>query len=199
VLLPRHAGLIGIDEEPRAKVWFAGFERWAGTKVLLQVVPGDPEAQNIANEIAQILMRFGWRPEFITEQRSGVSLNLSEGISVYSPGSYKSWDPKDESQQVFQKLGEAAISLARALTSAGLGVGPYPVSGVYGLNIIVDFPPDSEGEQHNPFRNFSPPLDAVYLQIGSRPVSLTLQWIKRGRPDLPGNKAPNAAPAEPAK
>jgi hypothetical protein len=58
VLLPRHVGLIGLDEEPRAKIWFAGFERWAGTKILIQVIPGDPEAQNLANEIA-IKVRLG--------------------------------------------------------------------------------------------------------------------------------------------
>ena len=71
--------------------------------MLIQVVPGDPEAQNLANEIAIVLGKFGWHPEFITEKRSGVSLNLSEGISVFSPGSYKAWDPKDEAQRATRR------------------------------------------------------------------------------------------------
>jgi hypothetical protein len=199
VLLPRHVGLIGLDEEPRAKIWFAGFERWAGIKVLIQVVPGDPEAQNLANEIAIVLSKFGWKPEFIDEKRSGFSLNLSEGVQVYSPGSYKAWNPKNEAQQMFSMLGNAARSLAMALTNAGLGVGAYPVSGVRGLIMVVDFPPDSEGGSHDSFRNFSPRLDGVYLQVGSRPVASTLQWIKQGRPDELGNKAPDAVPIEPHK
>jgi hypothetical protein len=199
VLLPRHVGLFGLNEEPRAKIWFAGFERWAGTKILIQVVSGDPEAQNLANEIAIVLSKFGWRPEFIDEKRSGVSLNLREGLEVMSPSSYKAWDPKNEAQQSFRTLGDAARSLATALTNAGLGVGAYPVSGVRGLNMVVDFPPDSQGEAHNPFRNFSPRLDGVYLQVGSRPVASTMQWTKQGRPDELGNKAPDAVPAEQPK
>jgi hypothetical protein len=199
VLLPRHVGLFGLDEEPRAKVWFAGFERWVGTKILIQVVPGDPEAQNLASEIATVLSKFGWKHEFIDEKRSGVSLNLSEGLVVMSPSSYKAWDPKNEAQRTFGTLHDAAISLARALTNAGLGVGSYPVSGSSGLMMVTDFPPGSEGDTHNPFRNFSPQLDGVYLQVGSRPVASTMQWIKQGRPDGLGNKAAPAAPAEPAK
>lgn len=195
VLLPRHVGLIGLDGPPKATGWFAGFQHWAGTKVLIQVVAGDLEAQNLANEIAIVLSKFGWRPEFVTEARSGVSLNLSEGLSVYSPSSYKAWDPDNEEQGTFAKLSEAAISLARALTAAGLGVGSYPVSGVRGLIMVVDFPADSEGEAHNPFRNFSPKLDGVYLQVGSRPVSRTVQWIKQGRRDELGNTpAPTPTP-----
>ncbi|MCP3399857.1 hypothetical protein [Bradyrhizobium sp. CCGB20] len=196
VLLPRHVGLIGLDQEPPAKKWFAGFERWAGTKLLIQVIQGDPEAQNLANEIAIVLSKFGWIPEFIDEKRSGVSLNLSEGLSVLSPSSHKAWDPKNEVQKTFAALGEAAISLARALTNAGLGVGSYPVVGANGAAMVVDFPPESEGEAHNPFRNFSPRLDGVYLQVGSRPVGATMAWIKQGRPDILGNKAADAAPAE---
>ena len=195
VLLPRNAGLIGIDEDPPAKKWFAGFERFAGTKVLIQTVPGDAEAQNLANEIAIILSRFGWAAELINEKRSGVSLNLTEGLSVYSPGSYKAWDPNNKEQQTFTRLHEASVSLARALTAAGLGVGPYPVSGVHGLHMVVDFPSGSDGDRTNPFRNFSPPLDGVYVQVGSRPVARTLQWIKQGRPDAQGNKAASPVPA----
>src|ERR1700676_4606348 len=55
VMLPRNVGAIGIDQRPPAETWFAGFERWAGVKILIQVTPGDPEALNLANEIAIVL------------------------------------------------------------------------------------------------------------------------------------------------
>lgn len=105
--------------------------------------------------------------------------------------------PKDEVHQTFATLRDAAVSLARALTSAGLGIGSYSVAGTNGLIMVVDFPPDSEGEAHNPFRNFSPKLDGVYLQVGSRPVSATVQWIKNGRRDALGNPPPDAHPINP--
>jgi hypothetical protein len=191
VLLPRHVGLIGFNEEPRAKIWFAGIDRWAGTKVLVQVAPGDPEAQNLANEIAIVLSKFGWSPEFINESRSGISLNLSEGLRVFSPSSYKAWDEHDLAQQIFSKLGNARVALANALTNAGLGVGEYPVSNAI---LIVDFPPDSDAAASQ-YGKFSPPLDGVYLQVGSRPVGTTIAWIKQGRPDRLGNSPASATPS----
>jgi hypothetical protein len=196
VLLPRHVGLIGLNEEPRAKIWFAGFERWAGTKLLIQVVPGDPEAQNLANEIAIVLSKFGWKPELIDEKRSGESPNLREGLRVMSPSSVGAWDPKNETLQKFQILHGGAIALARALTSAGLGVGSYPVEGARGLSILVDVPPESDMAKAGGGSKFNPPLDGVYLQVGSRPVASTMQWIRQGRPDELGNKAASAAPAQ---
>ena len=62
-MLPRHVGLFGFDQRPMAETWFAGFERWAGTKILIQVIPGDPEAQNLASEIAMVLLKFGRHPK----------------------------------------------------------------------------------------------------------------------------------------
>jgi hypothetical protein len=191
VLLPRHVGLIGISEEPRAKIWFAGFERWAGTKALIQIAPGDPEAQNLANEIAIVLAKFGWAPEFVDEKRSGVSLNLSEGLMVLSPTSYKAWNERDPVHQQFAKLNSAKLALASALTQAGLGVGEYPVPNG---GLVVDFPPDSDAARSQ--WKFDPPPDGVYLQVGSRPVGATVAWIKQGRPDMLGNKAADAVPAE---
>jgi hypothetical protein len=186
VLLPRGVGSVGTDENPKAATWFSGFDRWAGTKILIQVIPGDPEAQNLANEIAIVLSKFGWVPEFIDERRSGVSMNLREGVTVMSPASYKARNASDPAQQAFAPLRRAASTLAMALTNAGLGVGQLPVSGTSGLLVIVDYPAGSEGELHSPFRNFSPPLDGVYLQVGSRPVAETLAWIRAGRPDVNG-------------
>ena len=191
VLLPRHVGLIGFNQEPPAKKWFAGFEKWAGTKILIQVIPGDPEAQNLANEIAIVLSKFGWRPEMIDKQRSGIDLTLHEGVDVLSPSSYKAWDPNDAKQQNFARLAQAARALAWALTKAGLGVGGYPVHGVHGLGIVVDFPPESPAAQT---QIKFPTLDGVYLQVGSRPVSQTVQWIANGRPNELAN--PEAWPPD---
>lgn len=194
VLLPRHVGLIGIDQPPPAIKWFVGFERWAGIKVLIQVIPGDAEAQNLANEIAIVLSKKGWLPEMIDERRTGHSLHLSEGLSVFSPSSYKAWDPKDEARQQFAKLSMAAIALGNALTAAGLGIGSSPVSGAHGLSLVVDFPPGSDGDATNPYRNFKPPLE-----VGSRPVGLTMQWIRQGRPDAVGNLPQPTAPTNKIK
>jgi hypothetical protein len=185
VLRPRHAGLIGIDEEPRAKTWFAGFEFWADIKVLIQVVPGDPEARNLANEIAIILAKFGWHPEIISEVRSGISLNLHEGLTVFSPGSYKAWNPDDPAQHTFARLNQARVALAHAPTQAGLGLGSYPVPSAI---IVIDFPPDSDAVKSE-YGRFDAPLDGVYLQVGSRPIGATMAWIRNGRPDSLGNKA----------
>lgn len=174
VMMARHVGLFGIDQEPPAKQWFADCAKLPGIKILIQVIPGDPEAQNLANEIAIVLASCGWRPEMIDERRSGISLNLYEGLSVYSPASHKAWDAQDPLQLTFAVLGAAARALAQALTRAGLGIGDNPVSGVNGLIIVVDFPPEAARQQYG---KFNPLLDGVYLQVGSRPVSLTLQWM----------------------
>src|SRR4029077_4394158 len=134
---------------------------------------------------AIVLSKFGWKPEMIDQSRSGMNLNMYEGRSVFSPASNKAWNPSDRSHQMFAELGNAAKALATALTRAGLGVGSFPVPGVYGAIIIVDFPPDSDAAKASPGK-FDPPLDGVYLQVGSRPVSSTVQWIAAGRPDSAG-------------
>jgi hypothetical protein len=196
VLLPRHVGLIGFDRSPPASEWFAGFERWAGTKLLIQVISGDPEAKNLADEIAIVLSKFGWKPDFISDSRSSVLLSGQfEGVRVFSPGSYKAWDANNAEQQTFAQLGNARVELARALTRAGLGVGEYRVSDAI---IVGDFPPGSDGAASQ-YGKFSPPLDGIYIQVGGRAVASTVAWIKQGRPDSLGNKAVDAAPAVPHK
>jgi hypothetical protein len=69
------------------------------------VVTGDPEAQNLANEIAIVLSKLGWRPELIDQKRLDGSLNLTEHLTVISPSSNRAWDPKIETEQVFKNLG----------------------------------------------------------------------------------------------
>jgi hypothetical protein len=91
----------------------------------------------------------------------------------------------DPAQKVFSNLGNARVALANALTNAGLGVGEYPVpNGI----LIVDFPADSDAATSQ-YGKFSPPLDGIYLQVGSRPVGATVAWIKQGRPDRLSNPA----------
>jgi hypothetical protein len=134
-------------------------------------------------------------PEFIDQKRSGISLNLSEGLTVLSPSSHKAWNERDAAQQMFAKLNAAQAALASALTKAGLGVGEYPVP--HG-GIVVDFPPGSDAALVQ-YGRFDPSLDGVYLQVGSRPVASTMQWIRQGRPDELGNKAASAVPAQTPK
>src|SRR5262249_50296292 len=124
----RHVGIIGLDERPRAEEWFAGIEQFPGTKLVIQVIPGDAEAQNLGNEIAMaVQLRGGWTGEFVDARRSHISLRLNEGVRLSSPSSTKAWDLDDAQQQEFARLAGARRTLAKALTLAGLGVGSYPV------------------------------------------------------------------------
>jgi hypothetical protein len=177
VLLPRHVGLFGLDGPPPAQKWFSGIERYAGTEIYIQTL-SDAEAINLANEIAIILSKYSWRPIFINESRSNFNLSLlTEGVSVAYPIG-KTWSLENQKEPWFA-WHDAAEALAQALTRAGLGVGDKPVSR-YGFENEKPNIPNSA-----PF--FDPPLTGVYLQIGARPVALTVQWIKQGRPDPGGN------------
>jgi hypothetical protein len=183
VLLPRHVGLIGFDGPPKAQEWFASFQVFAGTDALIQVAP-DAEAQNLANEIAIVLSKFGWNPQFIDERRSHVSLTLVEGVSVMSPDATRPWRENDP-EEPFTRLANAGQALARALTAAGLGVGSFPVSHTF-LPIYPDRPPMIPW--------FDPPLTAVLVQVGARPVSRTVQWIAQGRQNAAGVPATPISP-----
>jgi hypothetical protein len=187
-LQPRHIGLIGIDKPPPAEEWFAGFEAFAGTEMSIQFVP-DPEAQNLANEIAIVLSRFGWRPQFIDGERSHLpAARMPDGVQVSYPIG-KPWTAEEPVQAWFA-WNRAAEALADALTKAGLGVGEYPVSRYGFLNNKPDIP----GSQ----AFFEPPLTGVYLQVGARPVAFTVEWIKRGRPDRAGIPPADRAPPKTA-
>jgi hypothetical protein len=185
VLLPRHAGLIGFNRAPPAQEWFAALQAFAGVQVYIQVVK-DSEAQNLANEIAIILSRFGLNPSFIDETRSHLDQSrIMDGVSISYPVG-KAWTSA-EPNPPWAVWSNAAESIANALTRAGLGVGDKPVSR-YGF-----------ANEPDPMRmqpTFDPPLSGVFLQVGARPVEATLQWIKQGRPDPLGNP-PSATAPEP--
>jgi hypothetical protein len=187
VLEPRHVGLLGFNQEPPAKKWFDGIDAFAGTDLSIQFAP-DFEAGNLANEIAIVLTKFGWKLRMIDEKRSQyLSSWLSEGVRVLYPTG-KPWSAAEPEQPWF-KWASAAQALAQALTNAGLGVGYLPVS----VGGFVNEPPKAPGTA--PY--FDPPLEGVYLQVGPRPVALTMQWIKQGRPDSLGRKPAVPAPANP--
>lgn len=65
---------------------------------------------------------------------------------------------------------DAAEALANALTRARLGVGDIPVSRFGFLNEPTDISPGPR---------FDPALTGVYLEVGSRPVTATLQWMEQ--------------------
>jgi hypothetical protein len=183
VLLPRHIGLIGFDGPPMAKEWFAGIGTFAGTPALIQAALDDKEAQNLANEIAQVLHLFGWKPQRIDEKRSRLP-NIVDGVSV-SHQIGKSWTPEtpNEPWMTWARAGE---TLADALTKAGLAIGDRPVSRYGFLNERPRFPGTT------PY--FDPPLEGLFVQVGSRPVAEAVEWIRRGRPGVIGNlpKSPSS-------
>jgi hypothetical protein len=159
VMLPRHVGLIGLDEKPPAIKWFAGMEAFAGTEISIQF-SSEPEARNLANEIAIVLTKFGWKARATDENTSHLSSTwLMDGVRVLYPVG-KPWTEL-EPNQPWLKWHDAAEALARALTNAGLGVGNSSVS----VGGFTNEPPQVPGTM----AYFDPPLTS-----------------KRGPPALPG-------------
>jgi hypothetical protein len=118
VLLPRHIGLVGLNGPPPAMEWFAGLETFTGTQVEIQSVL-DPEAENLAKEIAIILTMKGLHPFSVNESRTRMApTQISNGINIWYPTG-KPWTAAEPNQPWFawNRLAEA---LATALTRAGL-------------------------------------------------------------------------------
>jgi hypothetical protein len=187
VLLPRHAGLIGIDRSPPAADWFAGIAPFAGTELLIEVA-NDKEAGNLANEIAIIVTKFGWTARLVDEKRTHFNPDqIRDGISVSYPIG-KPWGPDNQNEPWFN-WAKAAEALADALTRAGLAVGDRRVS-------RFGFVPNDRSAAIGLSPNFDPPLQGVFLQVGARPVAETVEWIKQGRTDGAGNKPANPVSVE---
>jgi hypothetical protein len=165
VLLPRHAGIFGVNESPKAETWFAGMGAFAGVPFVIQPTD-DHEARNLATEIAFALAFVGVRAT-VDENATGLKPSqIPEGISVaYAAG--KPWT-KDEPNQPWFEWAKAANTLADALTDAGLGVGDAPVQR-YGF-IPVDSPEAVT-------LNFKTIREGVLVYVGQRPVSQTIAWI----------------------
>jgi hypothetical protein len=187
VLLPRHAGIFGVNGRPKAETWFAGMEAFAGVPFVIQPTD-DHEARNLAAEIALALATFGVKANIDEGATSLTPSRISEGVSVaYATG--KPWTKeKEEPNQPWFEWAKAANVLADALTKAGLGVGEAPVQR-YGFISAED---PAAG-------NFKTIREGVLVYVGQRPVSHTIAWIKQGRPDAAGNKPADAAPIEPHK
>ena len=172
VMMARHIGIVGFDGPPRAEVYFSGIEKFPGTVLVIQPAD-DPEALNLANEIAiAVAVRGGWKPQIIDGKRSGVpSAAIGEGVRVSYPVG-KPWTTK-EPNQPWIAWHNAAEVLADALTKAGLGIGDIPVDR-FGFS---NDPAAPSGQ----FAHFEPSLEGVYVQVGPRPISLTIQWMEQQR------------------
>jgi hypothetical protein len=185
VLVPRHAGIFGVNGPPPAEKWFAGMGAFTGVPIVIQPTD-DNEARNLAAEITIALAFVGVRA-IVDENATGLKpLQFSEGVSVaYATG--KPWTKEAPNQPWFE-WAKAANVLADALTKAGLAVGEFPVQR-YGL-----IPPDDPAAG-----NSKTIREGVLVYVGPRPVSHTIAWIKQGRPDAAGNRPADATPAELAK
>jgi hypothetical protein len=172
VMLPRHMGIIGVDQEPPAKKFMPALSAHAGTPYILEFAQ-DGEAQALAKEIEFVLNMAGWK-QWSESVKSNLSARSFEGVQVMYPVG-KPWTA-EEPVQPWMALSRAAETLANVLTTAGFGVGSYPVAR-FGITPGTEYP------------RFEPALQAVVVHVGARPVSLTIQWIKQGRPDELGNKA----------
>jgi hypothetical protein len=187
VMLPRHAGIFGVNGPPQAETWFVGMGAFAGVPFVIQPTD-DNEARNLASEIVFALAFFGVKANIDEGATSLVPSRVPEGVSVaYATG--KPWT-KEEPNQPWFEWAKAANALADSLTKAGLGVGDFPVQR-YGF-----VPVDSKEAAA---MNFKTIREGVLVYVGQRPVSQTIAWIKQGRPDAAGNKAADAVQAEPHK
>jgi len=170
VMLPRRLSIIGFNEAPKAPSQFAGIRAFAGTEAWIQVAPDD-EAQTLANDIVFMLTWAGWKSRYIDESISHVpSRQLSEGIRVLTPNIEAAPHTKPNDPQA--SLGRAGDALASAFTNAGLGIRDIPVSHAYLLN------------RHDPLSMlpyFDPPLTGVFIEVGPRPIAMTLKLMERDR------------------
>jgi hypothetical protein len=179
-MLPRNIGLVGIDEPAPADKAFAGIEHFAGTRIEIQTVSEDNEADRLTQQIIFLLKLKGWVVSQSYEGRTGImEKSVGDGLRIMYPiGKY--WTAEEPNQPWFAWK-DAAEALARGLTAAHMGAGPAPVP----VSGFFNNPPRIRGML--PY--FNPPLEGVYLQVGSRPVSETIEWITRGRPDVSGQPA----------
>jgi hypothetical protein len=170
VMLPRRLSIIGHNEAPKAPTQFAGIRVFAGTEAWIQVAPDD-EAQTLANDVVFILTWAGWKPRYVDESISHVpSRQLSEGIRVLTPDIEAAPHTKLNDPQAI--LGRAGDALASAFTNAGLGIRDIPVSHAY-LSNKRDF--------LSMLPYFDPPLTAVFVEVGPRPIAMTLRLMERDR------------------
>jgi hypothetical protein len=164
VVAQRHVGAMSLlIESPKSMDNFEGMERFAGTQVFIQP-SDDTEAKSLAAEILLALTLRKWKASQVDDKQSGMLPGLiSEGVSITYPiGRPKAAVP--------------AQALVDTLTKSGLGVGDNSVS-LFTTVQGVKFP------------LFDPQTEWVYVMVGSRPISLTVQWLAAKRAAAVGTQA----------
>jgi hypothetical protein len=160
VLLPRHVGIFtGSDGIAKADIWFAPMAEFDSVKFAVQPV-SDPEARNLAEEIALALAFVGISASIDEGMTTRNPTTAAEGVSVWFP----SGNP------LLERAGNA---LADALTNAGLGIGDWPV---FRRGGIPAYPEDTTSIHLG-----------VVVEVGQRPVSHMVAWLNRERSKAAGN------------
>lgn len=140
---------------PLGAVQFEGIKLFAGTPVLIQVVP-DFEAQTLANDMRFVLNAFGWKPAMMDEAMSKVPPSLiSEGVQVTFPPD--------------SKFVKAAQALAEGFTKAGLS-GPSGWTGPIMASGYSDKKPDGSPAIIPGNPKLDPAIDAVIVLVGMKPI-----------------------------
>lgn len=161
-MMPRRLGQLvafGFDAPPQVVIQFAGIKKFAGTEVLIQVVP-DFEAQNLANDMIRVLSAFGWKPRIINPNISHVPvMDIEPGVNVTWP------DNTD--------LKNAADALADGFTKAGLT--GFTASSAPNMHLLAQGFQNRPNAPHFLHPYFDPPVDAVIVMIGVKNVSAELE------------------------
>jgi hypothetical protein len=159
IVLPRRLGsTIAITSPgetelpPLASVQFAALKPFAGTPVVIQVVP-DFEAYTLANDIRAVLASFGWKSQIIDEGTSHVPpISIAEGVTVIYPPDSQYADAADA----------LAAGFAKAGLAGSLGFAPkaqrYPILS------------DGTPVHPLPYPRFDEPMDAVIVMVGMKPM-----------------------------
>jgi hypothetical protein len=148
---------------------FKDVAEYAGTVALIQSVPGDFEAETLAQDIFLVLSDFGWNagilsePDWLVDPR-----RIHEGVLVVTieESPFLNGTPKPE-PPVISAAGRAADALI-AMLNAYLGM-PNG-SPMFGANWMAEY------AQH-PFLFHgkpSPPEGAVAVLVGMRPLTFSL-------------------------
>ncbi len=137
---------------PLSSVQFAALKPFAGTPVVIQVVP-DFEAYILASDMRMVLASSGWKSQIIDESTSHVPpTSIAEGVTVIYP-------PES-------RYADAANALAAGFAKAGLvgSLGFAPTAQAYPVTSdgTPVYPP--------PYPHFDQPLDAVIVMVGMKPM-----------------------------
>ena len=193
VLAVRQLGPPGTGQQYN---WFAETRDFPAMDVYIQSA-SVKEAKNFASMIALELEEDDkWNVHWVDEKESHVSLEMMEGIDLWaimSRNPRPPWKNDTEWVETSERLEKACWSLARAITSAGLGIGDRPL----GCKLLSPrFPGDLRREGVTPLAGWAwldPPRNGVYIQVGLRPISATVQWLNTKRKERTRKHTPNTS------